>query len=122
MTPSRAWVTSAAVVGLMACFPPEGARYRTLPPADRTVWIGVGGWCTPWSAMVAYPSAISSGVTAWVPSVIEHTGSSGDRIPMSCAVAATLSGPTSSTSWEKIVFTEFAVASSRVMVPADSSA
>ena len=65
---------------------------------------------------------MSRGVTAWVPRVMEHTGWSLDRTPIRRAVLATWSGPTSTTSWAKIVFTELARASLSAMVPADSSA
>src|SRR5205823_6056296 len=65
---------------------------------------------------------ISSGDTGCVPSVIEQTAWSGDVMPMRCAHWTTSGGPTLRTSWAKIVFTEWAVASMRLIVPADSSA
>ncbi len=43
-----------------------------LPVARSTMWsTGLGSWCTPRSAMVAAPSASSSGVTGKPPSVAE---------------------------------------------------
>src|SRR2546421_13079473 len=76
----------------------------------------------PCAAIVPYAEVISSGETGCDPSVIEQTGSSGETIPSRCAARTTASGPTFTTSWAKIVFTELAVASMRLIVPADSSA
>jgi MFS family permease len=73
-------------------------------------------------AGLAYESVISSGVTACDPRVIEQTAWSGEVIPIRCATGTTFAGPTLSTSCAKIVFTEFAVASRRFIVPAASSA
>ena len=65
---------------------------------------------------------MSRGTTSWVPRVIEQTGWSLDVIPIRLATSTTASGPTVVTSWAKIVLTEWAVASARLMVPPDSSA
>ena len=54
--------------------------------------------------------------------MIEHTDCSLLRMPIWVATCATLLGPTSSTSWAKIVLTEWARESSTLIVPADSSA
>jgi hypothetical protein len=65
---------------------------------------GVAGWRTPPEANVANASVISSGVTSFVPRVIEHgtappSSFRGLRIPIRRATSATFSGPTSTTSW-----------------------
>ena len=65
-----------------------------------------GSWRMPRAARVAYADVISSGLTACVPSVIEHTGWSRERIPSRCAIRTTAGGPTRVTSCAKIVFTE----------------
>ena len=65
---------------------------------------------------------MSSGETAFTPSVIEHTALRWDRMPIARATLATLSGPTPVTTWAKIVFTECATAWASVIVPAASSA
>jgi hypothetical protein len=59
------------------------------------------------------------------PSVIAHTALKSFPllvIPRWCATACTFRTPTFAISWAKIVFTEFAVASMRFIVPASSSA
>ena len=76
----------------------------------------------PREARVAYAPVISSGVTAWDPRVIEQTTWSGDRMPIRCMTFFTFDGPTWTTTWAKMVFTEWAMASRRVIVPLDSSA
>jgi hypothetical protein len=54
--------------------------------------------------------------------VTEQTSWSFDRIPIRCITSTTFDGPTTVTSWAKMVFTEWAVADASDIVPADSSA
>jgi hypothetical protein len=54
--------------------------------------------------------------------VIEHTGSSGDRIPIRWAVSTIAPGVTADATCAKTVFTENAVACSSVKSPLSSSA
>ena len=93
-----------------------------LPSAVSTLSSGEARCRHPRAASVAYASVISSGVTAWVPSVIEHTGSSGDRIPIRVAVCLIASGVTADATCAKTVLTEYVVAWSRVKSPLSSSA
>jgi hypothetical protein len=53
---------------------------------------------------------------------MEHTGSSGDRIPIRVAVCRIASGVTADATCAKTVLTEYVVASSRVKSPLSSSA
>ena len=71
---------------------------------------------------MAYASVISSGVTDCDPRAIEHTAWRWLVMPMRCATSTTCFGPTWATSWAKMVFTEWAVALTRFIVPAASSA
>ena len=75
----------------------------------------------PRAASVAYAFVISSGVTACVPSVIEHTGSSGDLIPISCDTSTIACGVTAEATCAYTVFTECVVADSNVNVPFSES-
>ena len=81
----------------------------------------------PPEAKVAYASVNSSGVNPTEPSVIAHAclkygPPALSVIPRWFAIAWTFLTPTTEMSWAKIVFTEYAVALSRLMVPAVSSA
>ena len=91
---------------------------RSCRPRDRTRSSGEARCRHPRAASVAYAFVISSGVTACVPSVIEHTGSSGDRIPIRWAVSTIASGVTADATCAKTVFTENAVASQQREVAA----
>ena len=93
-----------------------------MPSARSTCSSGEARCRHPRAASVAYAFVISSGVTACVPSVIEHTGSSGDRMPIRWAVSTIASGVTADATCAKTVFTENAVASSSVKSPLSSSA
>ena len=75
----------------------------------------------PRAASVAYAFVISSGVTACVPSVIEHTGSSGDLIPIRPATSTIAFGVTADATCAYTVFTECVVAESSVNVPLSES-
>jgi hypothetical protein len=66
-------------------------------------------------------SAISSGETPSAPSVSAQAGTRWLVTPSRCAMATTFFTPTFAISWAKIVFTEFAVALRRFIVPACSS-
>ena len=68
-----------------------------------------------------YAFVISSGFTAWVPSVTEHTDSRCDRMPSRCAMSTTRSGPSCAITCANTVLTEYAVASFSVNVPLSSS-
>ncbi len=52
----------------------------------------------------------SSGVTSEVPRAIEAFGSSGERMPIRCALATTFAGPTSAASWAATVLSDRASA------------
>ena len=67
-------------------------------------------------------SSSRAAFTACVPSVIEHTGSSGDRMPMRCAMSTIARAVTADATCAKTVFTENAVACSSVKSPLSSSA
>jgi hypothetical protein len=60
-------------------------------------------------------------VTACVPSVIEHTGSSGDLIPIRPATSTMASGVTADATCAYTVFTECVVAESSVKIPFSES-
>ncbi len=82
---------------------------------------GVAQWRTPRAASVAYAFVISSGFTASTPSVMEQTGSSALRMPSRCAMSTTFWGPSCADTCANTVFTECAVAESRLNVPASES-
>src|SRR6266852_269949 len=67
--------------------------------------------------MVAYAFAISRGLTALTPSVIDGTTLSGLAIPRTWAVSAILAGPTIEANRAYAQFTEYAMASVRVSQP-----
>jgi hypothetical protein len=79
---------------------------------------------TPPAASVPYALAISSGETPTRSPPIPSAGipSSGEVIPIECAVAATACGPTSRSSWAKMTLTEAQVAASTDIVPPPGSA
>ena len=68
-------------------------------------------------ASVAYASAISSGLTTDVPSVMDGTSSSLLVMPILCATAAVFDGPTSTESWAKTTLSEMVVACATVSGP-----
>ncbi len=72
---------------------------------------------SPRLAIVEYADAISSGVTAEVPSTMLGTFSSGERMPSRCATSAMAPAPTSTATWQKTAFVESTVACSRVLMP-----
>ena len=88
------------------------------PSLATTREIAYGSQCTPRFATVAYPEVICRGDTGEVPSVSGHTGTSAFVIPILAATRATESGPTSSITCAKTVFTESAVASHSGKSPA----
>ena len=106
----------------IACAPLNDGLSSGAPSGLFTSWTACAECRTPLAASVAYAFAISRGVTPWEPSVMEQTACSRDVMPMSWAVMTTFEGFTTVISCAKIVFTECAVASRSVMVPADSSA
>ena len=67
---------------------------------------GVACVSTPRSASVAYAFVISSGFTASVPRVTEHTDSSCDRMPSLFAMSTTCSGPSCAITCANTVLTE----------------
>lgn len=69
------------------------------PSAVRTRVMDCGQCRSPPAANVAYPVAMSSGVTSSVPSVIAHTGWSGDWMPAAWATSTTRSGSTAVITW-----------------------
>ena len=77
-----------------------------LPPGDRTCRSGLARRRTPRAESVAYALVISTGFTATLPRVMEHTAERSERIPRRCAMSTTDSGPTSTTSCAKTVLTE----------------
>ena len=122
ITPWSAYVTRSASFCRRTSLPRPPICRSVLPSARSTRSSGESRCRHPRAASVAYAFVISSGVTACVPSVIEHTGSSGDRIPMWCAVSTIASGVTAEATCAKTVFTENAVACSSVKSPLSSSA
>ncbi len=101
-----AYVTTSASFCRITSLPRPPITWSVLPSAVSTRSSGEARCRHPRAASVAYASVISSGVTACVPSVIEHTGSRGDRIPMRCAVSTTASGVTADATCAYTVFTE----------------
>ena len=121
-TPSSAEVTSAAT-GAGSARTPRGAGDAMAVPSGRVIRSSIVGVCrTPPAASVANALVISSGDTPSGPRVIEHTGVSGERTPIRCATATMRAGPTRTATWAKIVFTDWAIACARVIVPLPSSA
>src|SRR5919202_4522421 len=102
MFSDRIFVTSYATpsgITRVACELPQCVS--TLPPLRTTLRIATGRWYTPCAAIVEYAEAMSNGDTAIEPSPSDGTYApsfvfSDDCTPSACAIAATLSGPTSS--------------------------
>ena len=90
-----------------------------LPSGNTTLLRIVGAICVPPLASVASASAISSVVQQSFspPITSEGNPSSGEVIPMACAVASSLSQPRSAASWANTVLSETVVALVMLIVP-----
>ena len=90
-----------------------------LPSGNTTRLIAVAGWWMPPLAIVAYASAISSGDTPIRRPPITSAGlpSSGEVMPIACAVWSSFDQPRSAASWANTVLSETVVARVMLMSP-----
>ena len=90
-----------------------------LPSGNTTLLMIVAGTWVPPLAIVAYASAISSGVTPTRSPPITSAGlpSSGEVIPIACAVASSLLHPMSAASCANTVLSDRIVALVTLMSP-----
>jgi hypothetical protein len=121
ITVSSAYVTMSASFCRMTSLPGPPMTCLLSPSAVSTRSSGEARCRQPRAASVAYAVVMSNGVTDCVPSVIEHTGSSGVRIPIRPAMSTIASGVTAFATCAYTVLTEWVVADSKENVPDSES-